>query len=87
LQAHILDTYLDYSEAISLPTPPISANQGIIIHGKLPHWLVTGFVRAYPSAPWLAIYQPPLQGAIVVASQLADYPLGRIVHETLLLGS
>lgn len=87
LQARILDTYLDYSEAISLPTPPISANHGIIIHGKLPHWLVTGFVRAYPSAPWLAIYQPPLQGAVVVASQLADYPIGGVVHEALLFGA
>jgi CRISPR-associated protein Csx3 len=81
LQARILDTYLDYSEANSLPTPPVLTNCGIIIHGKLPHWLVTGFVLAYHAAPWLAIYQPQLQGAVVVASRLADYPIGRCLAE------
>ncbi|RIK40867.1 MAG: hypothetical protein DCC55_13755 [Chloroflexi bacterium] len=87
LQARILDTYLDYSEAISLATPPISANHGFIIHGKLPHWLVTGFVRAYSAAPWLAIYQPPLQGAIVVASLRANYPTGSVIREASFFGS
>jgi len=81
LHVRILDTYLDYSEAISLPTPPILTNCGIVIHGKLPHWLVTGFVLAYQTAPWVAVYQPPLQGAVVVASRLADYPIGRYLAE------
>jgi CRISPR-associated Csx3 family protein len=81
LQARILDTYLDYSEATSLPAPAISANLGLVIHGKLPHWLVTGFVLAYQAAPWLAIYQPQLQGAVVVASRSAERPVGSLIRE------
>lgn len=87
VQARILDTYLDYSEATWLSTPPVPPHHGVIIHGKIPHWLVTGFVRAYSQAPWLALYQPPLQGAIVVASQLAAHPIGSVIPDALLFGS
>lgn len=79
LQMHILDTYLDYSEAPSISVPPVSAHRGLIIHGKLPHWLVTGLVRSYPSISWLAVYHPPLQASIVVASQSATHPIGKII--------
>jgi len=47
----------------------------------LPYWLLTSFVLAYHSAPWRAVYHPPLQGAVVVASQDAAYPIGRVLAE------
>lgn len=79
LQAHIPATYLDYSETLALPMPPLPTGQGLILDGKLPHWLLTSFLLAYPTAAWRAVYQPPLQAAVVVASRSPAYPIGRIL--------
>lgn len=82
LQVQIRDTYLDYSEAKGMPTPPIPPDQGVVIHGRLPHWLVTGYVTVYHHVPWLAIYQPQLEAAVIVTSQVAHRPVGSLVHVT-----
>lgn len=81
LQAYIPATYLDYSEVLALPTPPLPPGQGLILDGKLPHWLLTSFLLAYPDATWRAVYQPPLQGAVVVASRSPAYPIGRLLAD------
>ncbi len=58
---------------------------GLIISGKMPHWLLTGLVRAYgPLVAWTAVHQPPLgeggEQAVVVGSQV-EYPrVGDIVR-------
>lgn len=80
LQVSIRDTYLDYSEVERLPTPPIPPGQSVVIHGRLPHWLVTGYVTVYHGVPWLAIYQPQLQAAVIVTSQVAHRPVGSLVR-------
>lgn len=58
LEAQIVDSYLDYSEADHLPIPTVAAERGLVLGGKIPHWLLTALVRAYWPRPWLAIYQP-----------------------------
>ncbi len=60
--------HLDYSELDSLTVPRVPANVGIVLSGKLPHWLYTSLGLTYRAAPWIAVYQPQLARAIVVYS-------------------
>lgn len=79
LQFDIPTAYLDHDPTMPLAVPAVPADTGIILDGKLPTWLYAGLVRHYTHAAWLAVVQPKL-GAIVVASQHADYPLGRVLQ-------
>ncbi len=57
--------------------PPVPAEAGLIVSGKLPLWLYTALVRAYaPLVRWVAIYQPQQEGAVVVASRDRLWPVG-----------
>ena len=73
--------YLDIDDATRLPLPDLPHDKGLVLSGKIPHWLVMAVVRqAAPYLPWTAVYQPPLSAAIVIHSQQADKQLGeRIV--------
>lgn len=68
--------YLDYTQVDRLTAPPLLTGKGVLISGKLPHWLLTSLVlayrRTYPTLPWLAVYQPHVGGAVVVYSPEGD---------------
>ncbi len=82
LEARVVDTYLDYSEAVDLAIPQVAAEQGLVLGGRIPHWLLTALVHAYWPRPWLAIYQPQVNQMaqpIVVATQTTAYQIGEQV--------
>lgn len=79
LQVKIPDTYLDYARIQDCPVPDLTLQTGVVLDGKLPYWLFCGLARAYAQAAWVAIHQPQLQSAVVVASRMAAYPLGALV--------
>jgi len=58
-------------ESHGLPLTPISSNKGLVISGRIPNWLLMAVMRQHAALPWLAVYQPTLEGAVVVASQHA----------------
>jgi len=74
----LLDAYLDYREAadICLPAPPTDG--GLILSGRLPHWLWTALVRASVDTLWMAVFQPQLRGAVVVQGGV-HYSPGTVV--------
>jgi CRISPR-associated protein Csx3 len=75
------EAYLDYSEVDGLCVPPVPADRGIVLSGKLPLWLWTAVALAYQSAPWLAVYQPQLRDqAVVVKSQTASLSPGQLIR-------
>lgn len=79
LEFFIPETYLDYDELATLVVPPVSAGKGLILSGKLPLWLYTSLAVTYAYTPWLAVYQPNANGAILVASQDATRPVGSVM--------
>jgi len=81
LTVHIANDYLDYLQADNLPFPPIALEGGLIIDGKIPHWLLTALVRLYQNAgaAWIACHQPQLHGAVVVMSRVAAHAIGDLV--------
>ncbi|GIK55654.1 MAG: hypothetical protein HND44_05245 [Chloroflexi bacterium] len=73
--------YLDIDEPERIPLPPVPEGTGLILSGRIPHWLVVAVCQQLAATQsWVAVYQPaPLQAALVVASQWPDYPVGRLI--------
>lgn len=72
--------YLDADEPDALPLPPVTADKGLVLSGKLPHWLLTAVIRQLaPAHPWTAVFQPPLGGAVVVYSQDTSMSIGQVI--------
>lgn len=71
--------YVDYDHLDDLSAPPVRAGSGVVLSGKLPHWLTTSLALTYRAAPWVAVYQPQLEGATVVYSADQDWPVGNIL--------
>ncbi len=81
LSMRILSDHLDYLQANHLPVPPVSTERGLILDGRIPHWLVTALVRLYKEAgaAWVACRQIQLEGAVVVTSRAAGVVPGDII--------
>ncbi len=81
----LVDAYLDLAGAQDLRAPFADGEGGVVLNGKLPHWLWCALARAYRGAwhtretPWLALFQPQVQGAVVVASRVADPAMGMCI--------
>jgi CRISPR-associated Csx3 family protein len=69
LKLDLPEDYVLYQPELTVPLPAVAPQQGVILDGKLPNWLYTGLTLFYRAAPWVAIYYPPLNQVIVVASQ------------------
>jgi CRISPR-associated protein Csx3 len=70
--------YLDIQDAERLPLAKVPPDKGLVLSGKVPHWLITAVTRQQAfHLPWTAVYQPPLQAAIVVYSRDPGTPLGK----------
>jgi CRISPR-associated protein Csx3 len=70
--------YLDVTEADELRLPPCPT-QGAILSGKLPLWLWAALARAC-DAPWVAVVQPHLPGAVVVRSRSQEPEVGAVIR-------
>ncbi len=72
---------LEYFQPLPLPFPPVRADAGLIIDGRLPYWLLTALVRLYREAgvAWIATYHPPKNGAIIVSSRVDTYIPGNFI--------
>jgi CRISPR-associated protein Csx3 len=77
-EIQLLDAYLDYREAVHLRLPAPPTDRGLILSGRLPHWLWTALVRASVDAPWMAVFQPQLRGAVVVHG-MGNYAPGTVM--------
>ena len=72
--------YLAIDEAERLPLAAAPAGKGLVLSGKVPHWLITAVTRQQaPHFPWTAVFQPQLRGAVVVYTQDRAMPPGQRV--------
>ncbi len=92
--AHILSIrintdYLDHLQAEQLTFPSLPAGRGVIIDGKIPHWLLTALVRLYAQADmaWIACHQPELKSAVVIASRDPAHAPGDMIPMPILVDS
>ena len=76
-----MSDHLDYLQADHLPFPPVPTERGLILDGRIPHWLLTALVRLYKQSavPWIACRQIQLEGAVVVTSRTTDHAPGDLV--------
>lgn len=71
--------YLDYEPTMRLPLLPVPNDRGVVLDGKLPNWLYTGLVLYYQNAPWVAIYYPHLDRAVIIVTRAADFKIGETI--------
>lgn len=73
--------YLDYLQTEGMSFPPVSTDSGLIINGKMPFWLLTALVRLYQVTPlpWIACYQPQIEGSAIVFTRTDEYRVGDII--------
>ena len=79
LEYRLPDTYLDITEVDILRLPAPRHAGGLILSGKLPLWLWAALARTYHDAPWLAVVQPQLPGAVVIRASQGDYTVGSVL--------
>lgn len=83
LSLHINTDYLDHLqiEQEQPAFPPVPAERGLILDGRMPYWLLTALVRLYSGTgvAWIACHQPKLKGAIVVASRVPEHVPGEVI--------
>ncbi len=81
LSVRLNNEYLDYLQTEGLPFPPVTAEHGLVINGKIPLWLLTSLIRLYreTTVPWIAYYQPQIQGAAVVHSRTNEHSVGDVI--------
>lgn len=79
LRAVLRHPYLEREEVEGLPLPAVPGDGLLVLNGKLPLWIFTGLARAYAEASALAVFEPRLGRAVVIASRDPAFPVGRTV--------
>ncbi len=79
LQGNIHKDYLSLAEMTDLSVPNLPNNLGVILSGKLPQLVYAIAVRKYRKHLWVAVYQPQLNGSVVVFSQTSQHKIGDII--------
>jgi CRISPR-associated protein Csx3 len=71
LKIAFLSDRLEYFQPDPLAFPPVSTEQGLIIDGRVPFWLLTALVRLYQEAgvPWIAPFYAQTNKAAVAYSR------------------
>lgn len=80
IRVHLSSPHVRIEDVENGSVPEVPAGKGVILDGKLPTWLYVSLAHTYTTAPWLAVYYPPLHGAVVIMSDHHDYPVGAIVE-------
>ena len=78
LDCSLPEAYLDLAEAGALALPEVDS-PGLVLNGKLPHWLAAALARRYAEREWLAVAQVRLPGAVIVRSRTLARCVGTLV--------
>jgi len=74
------DRFIEPSEMRRVEYPEINPEKPVVIEGLMPIWLGQRLVSEYVhKCPAVAVYDPRLKGAVIVASHHPDYKLGEII--------
>ncbi len=64
--------------ALSLPTD-VDLTAGVILSGRAPIWLYAHLVHELHPTPWVACFDPRLNGAVVVATHSLQAKVGQVI--------
>ncbi len=80
LELKIEQAYLAYETIGQISPPALDPCQGVVLSGRFPNWLLIATSFFYRAHPWVAVYQPQLNGyAVIVHSRSAGHPIGTTV--------
>ena len=67
-------------EAFSAPLPEVPPAKGVILSGRGPIWLYGRLIHHFHPARWVAVFDPRLGGAVVVASHWPEVKPGQVIE-------
>jgi CRISPR-associated protein Csx3 len=67
-------------EAFSTPLPEVAPGKGVILSGRGPIWLYGRLIHHFHPARWVAVFDPRLGGAVVVASHWPEVKPGQVIE-------
>ncbi|MBN1813835.1 MAG: hypothetical protein JXA14_18495 [Anaerolineae bacterium] len=73
--------HLDHGQLGTVTAPPVPAHTGVVLDGKLPLWVYTSLALTYRTAPWIAVYQPQLDCAVVAYSAAGVPAMGECLYD------
>jgi len=78
-----LDDVLQATDLKTLKPPDAVTEQfahlGVVLSGRGPIWLYGFLVHFYHPTKWVAIHDPRLKGAVVIASHSSDVKVGDLI--------
>jgi len=66
-------------EAFSVSLPEVPSAKGVVVSGRGPVWLYGRLVHHFHPARWVAVFDPRLNGAVVVASHWPEVKPGEVL--------
>lgn len=73
-----LSNRIESTELATLQLPKLDRTQGVILFGSAPTWLYAYLLQECQH-PWIAFYNLPLGGAVVVASRESSPKVGEVI--------
>ena len=65
---------------VSFPSPRLDGRRGVILSGALPKWVYAALTREFAAAaPWVAVYDPALDAAVLVFSRVRGRRVGELL--------
>ncbi|WP_457679146.1 CRISPR-associated ring nuclease Crn3/Csx3 [Thermovibrio sp.] len=69
-------------EAFQVELPKVPLNKGLILSGRGPIWLYGRLIHHYHPSRWIGVFDPRLNGAVVVASHWPAVKPGQVIKLT-----
>lgn len=60
--------------------PKVDGAKGVVLSGRGPIWLYCYLVHHYHPTKFIAIFDPRIEGAIIVESHSQDYKVGEVIR-------
>lgn len=80
LEMNVRSQYLDIEDLDKIPLPSFTTDKGLMLSGRLPIWLYCAVARqCSDEVPWIAIYQPQLEGGAIIYTKDPKMPVGTII--------
>ena len=74
-----LDGSLVPDDLKSINPPRLKGTKGVVLSGRGPIWLYGFLVHHYHPTKFLAIFDPRIDGGIIIESHAPDYQVGEVL--------
>jgi CRISPR-associated protein Csx3 len=75
-----IDGVMGPEDLVGLNPPKVAGSKGVVLSGRGPIWLYGFLIHFYHITAFVAIYDPRLEGAVVVETHSERYRVGSVLR-------